>query len=69
MIDHCYICNSVDHVFCGFCDRCHDHAMFVRSLDSDEDQTPLSECCGAVGSAYDEGDEDYPESYAMGDVR
>lgn len=27
----CSLCSSTDHVFCGFCARCKEHAEFVRS--------------------------------------
>jgi hypothetical protein len=62
-LDPCYLCGSTEHAFCGFCDRCHDHAEFTIEDDGD---MPLSTCCGASGSAYDNrGADDYDDFYDL----
>ena len=52
----CYLCGSSDHAFCGFCSRCREHTTF-SSPEMDPDDPPISECCGALGDAYDVGED------------
>jgi len=46
----CPLCGSLNHAFCGFCARCKEHTVFTAP---EAGETPLSECCGASGEAYD----------------
>ena len=56
----CWICDSMHHVYCGFCSRCREHCVFVRDPEDPQSEA-LSDCCGASGWAYDDDPPNYRE--------
>lgn len=48
----CRICDSIEHQECGFCSRCHEHAVSTFTEDDPDDEA-LTACCGAVITSYD----------------
>lgn len=43
-IEKCTMCGQEGHADCGYCARCHDHAMLTRDPD-DLEAEPLTTCC------------------------